>query len=218
MSVINRIKAIHLARTQLLELIPDQLAVINELRIRKARSRLIRVSGEATNFRLKRPSLPRIIRCRRRDDHSSTAAREVLGGGDEVGRVGQDILLDVGVAGLVAGARAVRSAVVGRCERAAVVVAELNDDEVFGLNEGGDFGEVAFDGVAAGGTAGDCFVDYWDGQGVFEVLTPACRMSLVWCAVDPRPEHTLGSCATATQRHGGVTGEVDCRRSRTLSN
>lgn len=63
-------------------------------------------------------------------------------------------------ADLVAGAGAVAAAVVvGVVGGAAVVVAELDDYDVVGFEQGSDLGEAAFVRVAAGGAAANGFVD-----------------------------------------------------------
>lgn len=85
---------------------------------------------------------------------------------------GEDLLVGGG-AGFVAGARAVGAAVVGWCQAAAVVVAELDDHEVAGFDCVDQSLETAFAVVAAGGAAGYGVVDDWDGQGVVEVLAPS---------------------------------------------
>jgi hypothetical protein len=52
-------------------------------------------------------------------------------------------------------------------------VAELDDDDVAGGDQVGKLGEAAFVGVGAGGTAGDGFVNYRDGEELGEVFTPS---------------------------------------------
>lgn len=88
-------------------------------------------------------------------------------------------LLVHGRARLGSGSCAVRAAVVGWRNAASVVVAELDDHEVALLKEGLDGCEPAFAGEAAGGPAGEGFVDDWDGEGVVQVLTPAWVNRLV---------------------------------------
>lgn len=82
-------------------------------------------------------------------------------------------LLVGGGARLVACAGAVGAAVVGWCQAAAVVVAQLDDHEVAGFDCVNQGLETAFAVVAAGGAAGYGCVDDWDGQGVVEVLAPS---------------------------------------------
>ena len=59
----------------------------------------------------------------------------------------------------VAGTSAVRAPGVGGA--AAVVVPELNDDDVVGLDEGDDFVEASFDGVGTGAANAGRFVTRW---------------------------------------------------------
>ena len=90
-------------------------------------------------------------------------------------------------ADLVAGAGAVAAAVVvGVVGGAAVVVAELDDYDVVGFEQGSDLGEAAFVRIAAGGTAADGFVDD-GGVGVEEggdVGAPAWRVKFVSLVFD----------------------------------
>ena len=53
---------------------------------------------------------------------------------------------------------------------------KFDNDEVAAFDQVGDVVEAAFAGVAAGGAAGESFVDDGDFEGVLEILAPACRV------------------------------------------
>lgn len=162
MRVILRVKLVCRRITQLLESLRRRRKMIhishstpnllrNKLRIPDKPRRSIIVHA----------ALPLVIR-------RLTADNNLRALGDVRPRRVADVLVEsvhflAGLAGradFVAGAGAVAAAVVGGAvRRAAVVVAELDDYDVVGFEEGGDLGEAAFVRVAAGGAAADGFVD-----------------------------------------------------------
>jgi len=125
----------------------------------------------------KHTALPEVIRRLTADDH--TRARgdvRIRGIGNVLVKSVHERAVLARRADLVAGAGAVAAAVVvGRVGRAAVVVAELDHNNVPSGQQGRDICEAAFVRVAAGRAAADGFVDYCRaGEVGFEVGAPAC--------------------------------------------
>lgn len=118
-----------------------------------------------------------VVWCRGGDDDFCALGDKGFGCVGEVGHVCLDDDTGGCGAGLVAGAKAICSPVVGGGEGAAVVVSELDDHVVAGddfVNEGC---EASFVGVGACGSAANGCVDdvgVLDGEG--EVNTPACQV------------------------------------------
>lgn len=184
--VILGIKLVRALVTQFLERLRRRRKVVN---IRHALNLLrnqLRIPNEPRRSIVVHTTLPLVVR-------RLTAHNNLRALGNVRPRGVADVLVEsvdllagfAGRADLVAGAGAVAAAVVvGVVRRAAVVVAELDDYDVVGFEQGSDLGEAAFVRVAAGGAAADGFVDD-GGVGVEEggdVGAPAWRVLLVSCS------------------------------------
>lgn len=175
MRMVVRIERVHNRGSELLKCIRSKHAMVHELCMFEASSRRVAVGREARAAVLKAPRLPRIVGRRTCDHDPRAQLSELLCCVLQIGWVGEDALLDVCVTRLCARACAVRASVVaGSREGAAIIVAELDDDKVFGFDERGNFSEARLIAVASRRTASAGFVDDGDGEGVVQVFTPAC--------------------------------------------
>ena len=175
MRVVDREERVCRVQAEPLELVRDVLPVVDELRADRGR-RCLRVPDEARRRVVERARLPRVVRRLRGEDDGRAVRLERL--------ARLDLVEDEGVDGLArrrADARllavpvAVRAPVVGRAERAAVVVPELDHDDVPRLHDVRDCGKAALVRVRARGAACDGVVDYLNpAQRLLEVLAPAC--------------------------------------------
>ena len=156
-----------------LELVRDVLPVIDVLRADRLR-RGLRVSHEAVRRVYKRAALPWVVRRLRGEDDIRALGHERLAGLHLVEDEGVDGLARRGRdARLRAVAEAVCAPIVGRAERAAVVVPELDHDDISRLDDVHDRLEAALVRERARGAAADSVVD--DGrvlEGLLEVLAP----------------------------------------------
>lgn len=111
--------------------------------------------------------LPGVVGGWAADDDLSALCDDGLAGLDQVKGVGvhgRSRAVVSRLAGLGALAGAYRAAVVGGSQGSTVVVAELNDDDVVGLNGVDNIGEAALDSVGARATATNSLVDDSCGQ------------------------------------------------------
>ena len=149
---------------------------ITRTRRPQRRRHILRILHKSWRRVDERPRLPGIVRRLRRDDDVRPLGDIALGCLDQIPVKGMH---DVGFvivdarAGLISFAGTVGSSVVGGTERSAVVVAELDDDEVAGLNLLRDGLEPAFFVERACRATSDCVVDDWNIKRVFQVLAPA---------------------------------------------
>lgn len=161
--MVDRIEGVDLRGAQFFVRVRKQLAMVNERCLFELCSRIMGVGREPIRGVDEAASLPWVVRGRRRDNDSCTAAGEVSCGVLKVRRVGENALLYVRVANLVTGSRTVGPAIVCGSKRSTIIVSELNDYEVFGLNQSSDCIEPALSRIAARGTTSDSSVFDWDG-------------------------------------------------------
>lgn len=106
--------------------------------------------------------LPGVVGCRAADDDFCALVNECSAGLDQVEGVGVHscgYAVESRLADLGTPTRADGATVVGGVQGAAIVVAELDDDNIVRLDSVDDVVEAAFDGVGAGATATDSSVD-----------------------------------------------------------
>lgn len=178
MRVVIRKQRIHLRLAHGLEDIRRVLAMVDEHGTApNLLGRALRVRREAAGRIAEGAALPGVVGRRGADDDLGALGDHGLARVDEVGRVRQDgdlLAVDDDGALLVAGAGAVRAPVVlAAREGAAVVVPELDDDDVVGLDRLDDVVEAAFDGEGARAAAANGFVDDGKRDGEGEVDAPA---------------------------------------------
>lgn len=161
MRVILGIKLVRLSVAQLLKSLRRRRKVVH---IRHALNLLpnqLRVPNKPRRSIVVHPALPLVVR-------SLAAHNNLRTLGNIRPRRVADVLVErvhllagfARSADLVAGTGAVAAAVVvGVVRRTAVVVSELNDNDVVGFEQRSDLSEAAFVRVAAGGAAADGFVD-----------------------------------------------------------
>lgn len=128
--------------------------MIHENRIRPETIRYaFTIRREPARVVCKAAAFPGIIRCRARDNDFRALRNDCAAGIGEIRGVSKDgdLLAVVGrFTGLGASARARGTPVITGGERAAVVVAEFDDDDVVGSDPIDDGLEAAFDGKGAG--------------------------------------------------------------------
>ena len=173
--VVVRVERIHGSCTERLEPVRDVLPVVDVARPDRVR-RGLRVPDEPRRRVLEGARLPGVVgRLAAHDDVRALGLQRLA-------RL--DLVEDEGVDGLARRGRdacllpvpeAVRAPVVGRAQRPAVVVPELDHDEVAGLDDVDDRLEPTLVREGARGAAPDRVVDDFDVERVPEVLTPTWR-------------------------------------------
>lgn len=152
------------------------------------------ISDEPTGRALPSARLPLVVRGLGAENDGGALVDHEASGLDDVEHEGIDRLARlVGDAGLRAGTGAVGAAVVVGRGRAAVVVSELDDDDVPGLDEIGHLLEAALGSEGAGRSPADSAVDDGERQVLADVATPAVCQAVIG----------------AFRCHGAVSAEVD---------
>lgn len=177
-SVIVREESIDLGLAERLEDVGRVLSMVDEESVGpNGRGHALGVLRKAVGGVGEAAALPGVVGRGAADDDLCALCGQGLAGVGQVRRVREhrDLLAVVGaLARLGAGAGARRAPVVARRERAAVVVPELDDDDVVGLHDVDDVVETALDGEGARAAPADGFVDYRQRDRVGEVDSPSC--------------------------------------------
>lgn len=167
------------------------------------------VPDEAARRTIPSARLPLVVgRLRAQDDRGALGSVQPRRLDDVEDKGVHDLAGPIGDARLRARAGAVGAAVVVGLGRAAVVVAELDDDNIAGLDLVGHGLEAALVPVGAGGAAADGAVDGGDGQQVADVIAPTVGGTVVGAAAGHGAvaEEVGGGRGPGRQLNGGGLG------------